>query len=145
MPKWAKILLIILGVFVLLGIGVIIAGVVWWNSSGKQFFEGAMKSVQEGQTYGRSADNAACVDESFVRFKRDSSMTNIVSARSFLTGCLQTSKSTPNFCDGVPAQLEFTNSARWKTEQCQARGLGSDPNCPQMFDAVQQHCEKQRN
>jgi hypothetical protein len=146
MPKWAKILLIIVGVFVVLGIGVIIAGVVWWNKGGgKEMLEGAVQAVQDGQTYGRTSDNAACVNEAVVRYKRSSDLTNIISAKSFLTGCLQTSKSTPSFCDGVPTRLQFTESARWKQDQCRERGMESDTNCQQLFDAVQQHCEQKRD
>lgn len=145
MPTWLKIVLIVIGIFLLLGVIAIIGGVVWWNKGGgKEMIGGAIEAVQDGQKYGRTADNAACVDEGFVRYKKDTSLQNVITAKSFLTGCLQTSRETPNFCNSVPGQFEFQEGARWKADQCRERGLGSDQNCQQMFDAVIQHCQQKR-
>jgi hypothetical protein len=145
MPTWLKIVLIVVGIFLLLGIGAIVAGVVWYQKYGKGIVEGAMHAVEDGQKYGRTSDNAACVDESIVRYKRDSTgMENLISAKGFLTGCLQTSRETPNFCNNVPGPFDFQEGLRWKTDQCRQHGLGGDKNCPQMFDAVQQHCQNKK-
>ena len=142
MPKWAKILLILAGVLVLLIIGVVVATVYVWNTKGKQFLEQTMKTREDGREYGKKSDNAACVTEGLVRYKKDSSFTGIVNAKSFLTGCLQTSRPTPNFCEGVPRRLDFSDSARWRIEQCKKNDLGEDSNCQQIFDAVQEYCEE---
>jgi hypothetical protein len=141
MPKWLKILLIIFGCLILMVVGVIGVGVYWWNKQGSQFFQGAMQSVKDGQDYGKHADNAGCVTEAIGRYKHDTSFNGIIVSKSFLTGCLQTSRATPEFCNGVPRRLSFTDSAKWRLEQCRAVGLGEDSNCQQIFDAVQQHCE----
>lgn len=144
MPTWLKVILIILGIFLLLGVVAIIGGVVWWNKSGKGMFEGAVQAVQDGQKYGRSTDNKGCVSEGVKRFKTDTSLTGTISAKGFVSGCLQTSDSNPTFCDGVPGQFEFSDVARWETDQCRQNGLGGEQNCPQVFAAVVEHCNKRK-
>jgi hypothetical protein len=144
MPTWLKIVLIVVGIFLLLGIGAIVAGVVWYQQSGKQMIQGAVQAVQDGQKYGRSADNKACVSEGVKRFKTDKSLTGTMVAKGFVTGCLQTSESTPSFCDNVPSQFDFSDAARWETDQCHDNGLSGEPNCPQVFAAVVEHCAKKK-
>ncbi|MEO6393609.1 MAG: hypothetical protein ABIP75_17290 [Pyrinomonadaceae bacterium] len=146
MPKWAKILLITLGSLVVLGIIAVViaiaAGAYWWNTEGKKFVESSAKAMQEGETFGRKAENRECIPEAVDRFKQNSGIGGTISAKLFLTGCLKTSRETPNFCDGVPRRFDFTKSASWRQQRCREVGLADDPNCQQLFDAVQDHCEK---
>jgi hypothetical protein len=146
MATWLKVVLIVVGVIVVLVIGVVVVGVVvYYKGGGREIVEGMTPSIEEGQKYGRTAENKACVNEAIVRFKRDSTTVNgLLGSKGFLTGCLQTSRETPNFCQGVPGPFDVSDGVRWKKDQCSDHGLGSDQNCPQLFDAVIQHCQSKR-
>ena len=146
MPKWAKILLITLGSLLLLGaivtVIVIAAGVYLWNTEGKKFAESSVKSVQEGEAFGRKSENRQCIPEAVNRFKQDTGLGGTIGAKIFLSSCLKTSRETPNFCEGVPRRFDFAKSGAWQQEKCRDAGLADEANCPQLFDAVQDHCEK---
>jgi len=59
-----------------------------------------------------------------------------------MNSCLQVSRPTPNFCDSVPSRLEFTESVRWQMDECKRHGLAPERQCGQLFQQVQQYCER---
>ena len=115
-------------------------GVYWWKNYGSGMVEGMKHTAEEGQTYGRDADDAKCLNESLARYKRDAGLTGAISARIFLKSCLEQSGPSAGFCDGVPAKSEFTRTADWRGERCEQAGLGRDQFCPQFFEEVQEYC-----
>jgi hypothetical protein len=65
-----------------------------------------------------------------------------MSTNIFLRTCLESSKPTGGFCEGVPETTEFMKSAEWQAEQCHRVDLAKDSYCRQLFQPVQQFCEK---
>jgi hypothetical protein len=55
---------------------------------------------------------------------------------------LDESKPTTGFCESVPKATEFMKSAEWQLEQCRRVDLAKDSYCRQLFQPVQQFCEK---
>jgi hypothetical protein len=55
---------------------------------------------------------------------------------------LEASKPTNGFCESVPKTTEFMKSAEWQLEQCRRVDLAKDSYCRQLFQPVQQFCEK---
>jgi hypothetical protein len=142
MPGWLKILLIVAVIVVLLVVGVVVGGVVWWSRNKDQLMGRAKEVMTEGRDYGRGTDNQGCVDESITRYKKEPGFTAVISNGIFMRTCLDSSRTTTGFCTDVPKPTEFLKSAEWRKSQCTGAGLGSDSYCPQLFQPIQEFCEK---
>ncbi len=114
-------------------------GFYWWKNYGQGMVEGMSKTVEEGQGYGRGADEWKCVNESVARYKREPGIGGAFKGRIFLKSCLETSGGAAGFCDGVPTQTEFTRSAEWQREKCEQAAI-KDEFCRQLFEEVQNYC-----
>lgn len=114
-------------------------GFYWWKNYGQGMVEGMAKTVEEGEEYGRAADESRCVNEAVARYKRERGIGGAIKARIFLKGCLESSGAADGFCDGVPSKTEFARSGEWKSERCKQAGL-PDELCPQIFEEVQDYC-----
>ena len=142
MPGWLKVLLIVAVVIVLLVLGVIGAGVYWWMRNKDSLMARAKEVATEGQDFGRSTDNQGCVDETFSRYKKDPGMSSAISTSIFMRMCLDASRPTPGFCTDVPKATDFLKATRWRVDQCRKIDLASDNYCQQLFQPVQEFCEK---
>ena len=142
MPRWLKILLIVALVVVVLVLGVVGTGVVWWMKNKDALMARAKEVVAEGKEFGGRNDQQACVDETIRRYKKEPGFGSAMSNNFFLRGCLDASKPTDGFCDSVPKATEFMKSAEWQLEQCRRVDLAKDSYCRQLFQPVQQFCEK---
>lgn len=142
MPRWLKILLIIAIVVVLLIVGVVGTGVFWWMKNKDALMTRAKEVVAEGKEFGGRNDNQACVDEAISRYKKEPGFGSAMSTNIFLRTCLDASKPTTGFCESVPSRSAFIKSAEWQLEQCRRVDLGKDSYCRQLFQPVQQFCEK---
>jgi hypothetical protein len=141
MPGWLKALLIVAVIAVLLIVGVVCAGVFWWMKN-KDALMGRMKEVAtEGKDFGGHSDNQGCVDESISRYKKEPGFISVMSATLFMSGCFESSRPTPGFCDNVPRVTEFVKSAQWRVDQCRRIDLSRDRYCQQLFQPIQQFCE----
>jgi hypothetical protein len=142
MPGWLKALLIVVVVIVVLVLGVIGAGV-YYVSRNKDAWIARVKAVgSEGRDFGRGSDNQGCVDVSISRYKKEPGMGSAISNSLFMQSCLDSSRPTPNFCTDVPKATEFMKSAQWRVEQCRKIDLSSDSYCQQLFQPMQQFCER---
>ena len=142
MPRWLKILLIVAIVVVVLVLGVVGTGVVWWMKNKDALMARAKEVVAEGKEFGGNKDNQACVDEAVSRYKKEPGFGSAMSTNFWLRGCLESSKPTDGFCESVPKTTEFMKSAEWQVEQCHRVDLAKDSYCRQLFQPVQQFCEK---
>lgn len=142
MPGWVKALLIVLAVVVLLVLACVGAGVYWWMKNKDALLARAKEVATEGRDFGRSSDNQACVDESINRYKKDPGFGSAISTSVFMRMCLDASRPTPGFCTDVPKATEFMKAAQWRVDQCRKVDLASDNYCQQMFQPVQEYCEK---
>jgi hypothetical protein len=144
MPGWLKALLAVVIIVVLLVVGLIVGGVVWWSRNKDRLIGSVKQSMTEGREYGRTTDNQGCVDESLSRYKKDPGFSSVISTNLFDTACLEVSRSTPGFCDDVPKTTEFMKSGQWRADQCRKAALSSDSYCQQLFQPLQQFCERPR-
>ena len=143
MPGWLKVLLIILLVGILLVVGVIAAGGIWFYRN-KDALKAKLDTVTtEARDFGKNTDNEGCVTESISRYKIEPGITSAMSNAIFVRVCLDSSRETPGFCDAVPKQREFMKTAQWRKEQCQRAGLERDSYCESLFTPVQQFCDTQ--
>ena len=142
MPGWLKALLAVAIIVVMLVVGVIVGGVVWWSRNKDKLMGRAKEVMTEGREFGRSTDNQGCVDETVARYKKEPGFTTVISNAIFTRACLEASRPTPGFCSEVPRKTEFMKSAEWRASQCRRVDLSSDKYCQQLFEPVQEFCEK---
>lgn len=136
--------LIVIGACVLLGAFVLVAaGIFWWTHHGRELMESGANSVQEGEKFGRMNDNQGCLDEALSRYRLHTGIGGSISTSLFLKTCLDNSRPTPGFCDGVPKPPDFIRGAQWESMKCEEAGL-RDQGCPQLFAQVQQYCQRAR-
>jgi len=142
MPGWLKALLAVAIIVVLLVLGVVVGGVVWWSRNKDRLMGRAKEVMTEGREFGRNADNRGCVDESISRYKKEPGFSSAISTSIFSRACLDASRPTPGFCNDVPKPTEFVKSGQWRVEQCRKVDLSSDSYCQQMFQPVQEFCQR---
>jgi hypothetical protein len=142
MPGWLKALLIVAVVIVVLVLGCIGAGIYYVSRNKDAWLAKGKAVASEGRDFGRSSDNQGCVDESISRYKKEPGFGSAISNSIFMQSCLDSSRPTPNFCTDVPKATEFMKSAQWRADQCRKIDLSSDSYCQQLFQPVQQFCER---
>ena len=142
MPTWMKVLLIIGGLLLVLLVAAVVVGYVVVRQYGPDFVEATGRSFEEGTEYGRQTDNEGCLNEAAARWARAAGMMDMIKNGVFIETCLNASRPTPGFCDGVPRQTEFMKSIPWHQKQCQRFGLKPEQQCTQLFQGVQRFCEK---
>ena len=142
MPGWLKALLIVAVVIVVLVLGCIGAAVYYVSRNKDAWIAKGKAVASEGRDFGRGSDNQGCVDESISRYKKEPGFGSAISNSIFMQSCLDSSRPTPNFCTEVPKATEFMKSAQWRVDQCRKIDLSSDSYCQQLFQPVQQFCEK---
>ena len=142
MPGWLKAVLIVVIVIVLLVIGVVGAGVFWWMRNKDALMARAKEVVTEGKDFGSHSDNQGCVDETMSRYKKEPGFSSAISNSIFMRTCLDASRPTPGFCASVPGKTEFMKAAEWRRDQCARVDLAKDSYCQQLFQPVQEYCEK---
>ena len=125
----------VLGVLLLAG-----GGYFFYQYYGKDMLGAAMQTAEEGQSFGRDADERQCLNETLDRYRGDRGMTTAIKARIFLKSCLDESRGSAGFCDGVPGPFEFSRTVSWRQEKCEQADLAGDQFCQQFFEEVQKYC-----
>jgi hypothetical protein len=132
--RWKIFIAIVVG-FILL-VSVVTGARVYW------LVQNLDEYTEAGSMFGKGKDNAACLQESLSRFKRDDSVGGALAARTFLESCLEVSQPTPGFCDNVPREAEIMKMIAWIRNQCSQTGLSRGNNCQKFFARVQEYCER---
>ena len=141
MPTWMKVLLI-LGVLLVVGAGVALFFLA--RTYGPGLVEAGKQTYEEGVEYGRRTDQEGCLNEAVARQARADGFADMIKNNVFMRACLESSRATPGFCDGVPGRMEFMKSIGWQQQQCRRYGLSQEQQCNQLFQQVQQFCEQRR-
>lgn len=142
MPGWAKALIIVAILIVLLVLGVVGGGVFLWMRNKDALMARAKEVVAEGTEFGKGSDNQGCLDETVRRYKEDPGLSSAISTSIFVRTCLQASRPTPGFCADVPKVNEFMKTAQWRVAQCEKVNLARDHYCQQLFQPVQEYCDR---
>ena len=142
MPTWMKVLLIVGVLVVLLMVGGVVAAYFLARAYGPGLMEAGQQTYNEGVEYGKRTDNEGCLNEAAARQARVEGFTDMVRNGIFMQSCLEASRPTPGFCDGVPRQMEIMKGVAWQQQQCKRFGLTTEQQCGQLFQGVQRFCEK---
>jgi hypothetical protein len=144
MPTWMKVLLVAGVLLVLLIVGTVVAGYFVVRRYGPGLVEAGKQTYEDGVEYGRRTDDEGCLNEAVARQARAGGFADMIKNNVFMRACLEASRPTPGFCDGVPRQTEFMKGVAWQQQQCQRYGLSQQQQCSQLFGQVQQFCELRR-
>jgi hypothetical protein len=135
-----------------LGVSLVIAGVAivlamaggawwWWKDNAEKLQEAGAAAFDEGRQAGAVLRESGCVDKAVERHRVAENRTLLGSVRTnlFLRACLDSSKSEPAFCDGVPAKGEILSTGLWAGQSCVKLGY-TDSYCGQMFTQISEYC-----
>jgi hypothetical protein len=144
MPKWLKIVLLMLAAAVLLcGVGV--GGVVWWFSANKDRLRADGERIMaEARAYGATTDADGCVAKALERLEAADGFIAQAEQKVFLRACLENTLARPDFCEGVPAMSELMTAATWSVANCNDRHAKDPQACSRLIQAVMEFCEKER-
>ena len=119
------------------------AGAIWFLSrgTGKSIAKRAEATRAEGQKHGAGLDEKGCLDEAIERYRKpeNQNFTSSLHEGLALQGCLETSRATPGFCDGVPSGTNPIEGGLWLAARCKEAAL-SDLYCTGVFKAVMYFC-----
>ena len=141
MPTWMKVLLVAGVLLVVLLVGAVVAGFFAMKKYGPALMDAGKQTFTEGAEHGRRTDNEGCLNEAAARHARVGGFTDIVRSGVFMQACLEASRPTPGFCDGVPRQTDFLKGVTWQQQQCRRFGLKPEQQCGQLFQGVQRFCD----
>jgi hypothetical protein len=142
MPAWLKIVLIVIGVFVLIIIGFGVFGFVYFNQHREEWMKAGAAAKQEGEAFAAGKDGSQCVDEGVRRLGTCAGLSCEITARAFVQACMAKAASAPQLCTNVPRRSEIFRSAKWAIDECTRRGLAGNQPCGRLMQEVQRYCER---
>ena len=139
MSTTAKILITLAVSFVLIAGATVGVGVLLWSRYSGDLASASRKNIEQGEAFGRHADEAGCLDEAIARYKANRGFGGSVATGMFEQGCFRVSRPTEGFCKGVPSPLDILHAGRWQIEQARRAGI-YDQFGGQVFAQVQGYC-----
>lgn len=146
MGKTAKIILAIVGVFIL----ACLVGSVVLARYGKQKFgeivQEAQRQTAEARTWARAHSQGDCMNEGLSRVQACPSLQCQIAVQTFTSTCLTAASPTPGLCEGVPSPQDFMGTSQWINTRCSAfNGPNSVPGepsmrCRNLLPVLQRHC-----
>lgn len=146
MTSISRQILIAFGIVALLfivGIGALV-GVAIYITSGKEYTQQYEARQAEGREFGKTTDQQGCMQEGLKRARamKAYNINQVMFNKAFVEECLQTSRPTQGFCDGVPSQWNPNNSD-WEEKQCAKAGLDDlQTGCKAVFDVKVDFCSQ---
>ena len=134
------------------GCGVLIVGVLAAAVGGYfalNYLEGTIgESVKqfdvEGRDYGKTTDQQGCINEGMKRSKSVGliDFNGALALTTYVDACLEASRATPNFCDGVPSFWSMKES-EWGADLCRKAGIDPEKTgCVHVTKRKHQFCNK---
>lgn len=97
----------------------------------------------EGLEFGRTTDNTGC-DKMVGTKLKDVKLLDLsksLAVQYFFDGCLETSKKTPGYCDGVANSFaDIFNDDKGKEAECRKIGYVDSPVCRNVIDEKLDFC-----
>ena len=136
-----------LGRYVMIGCGglvvlvilLFIAASIWYRRNSDEIEAGGKVGARDGARFGLVRDEAACFDEGRRRAAGTMTIRESFAVGVFVRSCLEYSRETPGYCDGVPPITSIRRSANWQVEKC-----ANDANCRNVAQVVQAYCAQGR-
>ncbi|TXI79924.1 MAG: hypothetical protein E6Q44_08450 [Flavobacteriales bacterium] len=143
MQRSTRIVLVVLGVIVVLGLAAI--GAVTWfiarNADG--WVDRGRKQMEEGRAAGAMLDSRGCVDRAIADYREDTGPISAIAQRVWLTGCLETATPERAVCPTLKADTTLEGVGELLAARaafCARHGLPGDQGCQQLAEAVEAFC-----
>ena len=143
MPAWLKIVLIVVGIFVLMIVGLGAAAYIYFNQHKEEWAKAGAAAKQEGEAFAAGKDGSQCVDEGLKRLSACAGLSCEITARAFVQSCMTKAAPSPQLCTSVPKRSEIIASAKWALDECRRRGMAGNQPCGRLMQEVQRYCDKQ--
>ena len=140
MPKWLKVVLALLALFLLLCGGLSAAGYYWLDSNKERLKGVGERAHKEAEEYAYTHDANECVSAALGKLTQRNSIVDEAEHKIFLKACVEKAKRPDGFCTGVPVRNEIFASAQWAVEKCQALGYPGSQPCGRLVQAIQEAC-----
>ena len=134
-----RMVLIGCGALAVLVILVMVAGGIWLNRNSDELEAGERLAAREAARFGLAHDEAACFEEGKRRAARSTTVQAGLAVGVFTQRCLEFSRETPGFCEGVPPITALRRSATWLVQTC-----GREAGCRNVAQMVQAYCTNDR-
>lgn len=141
--RLVKRMLIGLGIGVVLTLIILVGIVVFmFTKSGKESDQRIHEQQRQGSEFGKTADQKGCIKEGLTRGSKIAllDISGAVANDYFVKGCLQTSRATPGFCNGVPSDFENVFS-KWTEKKCDTVDIPG-PHCEGVFKEQIDFCHR---
>ena len=117
----------------------LIVGSLWLRRNGGELEAGARSATRDGARFGLARDEAACFEEGKRRAAGSTTIQAALAVNQFMRSCLEFSRATPGFCEGVPPITALRRAATWQVQTC-----GRDAGCRNAAQVVQAYCAGNR-
>ena len=146
MPKWAKVLLIVMGV------GVLIVGIAGYIGAkalmkGIDNFEKSAEAAQtDGEVFGMTGTQEECLEETADRSVNCEGvkLLCVPTAGGFLWACLESATHEISFCEGIPPASINHAVRSWSEKKCQRYGQAHEENCIMALSVAPGFCDTKR-
>lgn len=132
------------GAVLVIGLVVVIGGFIAMRTWGTKFMESAERAGTEGREFGKTTDQQGCMKEGVNRSK-NSGLIDLgagIELAGFVGSCLDASRPTANFCDGVPTLWSMQES-EWSMAECRKAGVDPEKTaCVHVMKRKHQFCNK---
>jgi uncharacterized membrane protein YhaH (DUF805 family) len=114
----------------------------WWQQNTQELLASGQVHRANGIAAGRTLDEAACVASAAAALRDEAanSMAAGIANSVELSGCLEASRVSPEFCDGIPANTEMLATVQWIASVCNQLGQGGNTSCNTMVQRIPEYC-----
>jgi hypothetical protein len=143
MQRNTRILLLVLGLIVVLGLTAIGVGALFVVRNADGWVDRGRQRMEDGRSAGAALDSRGCVDRTIGEYRDDRGPITAISQRIWLSGCLQTAEPEYAICPDIKADSTLGAVAgvlAARNAFCARHGLAGDQGCLQLAEAVEGFC-----
>lgn len=146
MPKWVKVLLIVLGAGVIILITAGFFGVRALKHTAENMMESAEQANADGRAFGPTSTLDGCSEEGVHRVAgcENQGITCAPVVGAFLWGCLETAPYDARYCGSVPSSGDSDAALAWGRNTCGEHGRTGDDVCAMVLSTVAGFCESKK-
>jgi hypothetical protein len=143
MQRNTKILLLVLGLIVFLGVGAILVAALFIVRNADGWVDRGRERMIAGREAGATLDSQGCVDRSIAEYRKSRGPISAISQRIWLTGCLETAEPNGAICPDIDAESTLGAVGQLLAARnafCVRHGLGGDQGCQQLAEGIESFC-----
>lgn len=143
MQRSTKILLIVLGLIVVLGVAAIVIAALFVVRNADGWADRGRQRMEAGREAGATLDSQGCVDRAIAEYRNDRGPISAISQRIWLTGCLETATPNDAICPTIDAESTLGAVGQLLAARnafCVRHGLAGDQGCQQLAEGIESFC-----